>query len=170
MNKKSKTKFYYGIYLYAGQVQLSIDRGYRGDHNELILYFREKTSPLIIAEKLDNIFEGKLSGDKFDQGVRPLDRPMILRLKRFFIAEIPLVHAYYIHKKLLTLKNFIDGKGFSTQELLKVRWHFVCISEYMRLEIFPPWMREKYCIEHYNQNEMLDCRSIEEIAGVDWLS
>ena len=169
---KFSKPFLFGLYLFIRQRALSVDRSLNycdnldGSWTKLVEFFSNKVSITSVLEKVRtlspiNLNIATVTKDKYPK----ISRSFILSFfgKNQFLTEEELI---FIYSKLYCLRiMMLKSDNLDRYELSKLR---------VELSHAEALIRERLnesgndCIEHFSQNEILKCKSLEELLGYTW--
>ena len=156
--KLYSTSYVVGLFAYLRQAALSLDRAASASFSEeLRYYYRSKSLPC----------PGDVAGSVALQGQSVLSS--VLRLSvanRILLSE---TFAGRIRAALNLLRVLLDGQSaFTENERISLRMELSALEGRLARKLPATERARGANIEHYNQNEILDLRPLEEIAGSEW--
>lgn len=167
MNIQFTSNFLLGLYLFLRQSQLSIDRCPPDSWNKLVNYFEVRTPIRRVIKVLENTALVSIDNISVDEIVNSLNKRNVLSIWRSknCLSEKELT---YIYSCLLVLEDmFSCFPDRETLVNLRLRLADAEMIVYNRLKRKTVVGREN--IEHFNQSDMLSCKSIDELVGDVWL-
>lgn len=168
-------KFVMGLASYLLQASLSIDRIPREDMAPLIEFNKlSRYSLQDVLARLKQLNHGRCPENKFQESIRwSIGEALIIRTKiclqqlicieypRLCLVEIALQHYEQLHA---------DKSRWSRKQFVNVRLEIAYTGALIEPLIHPRFVREAtYKVDHLNHAEHLKVKSVEEIAGQDWL-
>jgi hypothetical protein len=162
--------FLLGLYLFIRQLQLSIDRSLNGDWEKLVEYFEAKTSVSEVLEKLKSIstidFESKTVGE--------LTKPALVESllsaiagRQNTLSEEELV---FIFSRLQEFSALLScSESPNPQALINLRLELQRAEDLVSSRIDKKTLAGKEFVEHFNQNDSLECKAINDLVGGAWL-
>lgn len=161
--------FLLGLYLFLRQLQLSIDRSLNDDWAALVEYLSCKTSVLKVLDKLQSASTIDLEKSADDEVEKPrLSRGLSSVVgRKNCLSDKELI---FIYAKLRTMATFLlKDKAPDREVLINLRMDLQHSEELVRSRISSKSLTDKEFVEHFNQNESLACKGVEELVGGSWL-
>lgn len=163
-------RFLVGLYLLLRQLQLSIDRSYGSTWESLVNYFAERTPIQNVLNRLKNA--NVVDMDQYsDEAVEQpkFDTRLFSRLmkQKGCLSEKELLFVYRKLKVVYLL--FGDKDPPDHEHLVRLRLDLAHAEDLIRNRLDKKLIKNKCCVEHFNQNEILDCKSLDELVGNGWL-
>ncbi len=169
MIERLDKNFLLGLYLFLRQLQLSIDRSLNDDWAALVEYLSYKTSVQEVLDKLQSastIDLEKRAGDKVERPCLSKGLSSVVGRKNCLSNE----EIIYIYAKLKTIASFLVGDSAPHREaLINLRMDLLHSEELVKIRISKKYLTSKEFVEHFNQNEALACKGIDELVGRSWL-
>lgn len=156
-------KFLVGLSSFLNQANLSIDRLPREDLSALIDFYTNKSkyTPSQIVRKLDDFSRQPEAENSFSTG-----------FEIAFLGKVscPYPQLYFAQQALKHLEVLLaDRKMWQARFVIDVRLELASASALVEEKI-PMFKRNtNRPVFHLNQNDQLTTRSVENLAGDDWL-
>lgn len=170
MTEKLEISFLLGLYLYLRQLQLSIDRSFNGDWASLIDYFSSRTPVQAVLNKLQTISTIDLNKATVEGVKRPALSKGLLSYVRWHKNYLTDEELIFIYARLKTWALIFSQENVPEQgSLIELRIDLQHAEELVAGRISKSALTGKKFVEHFNQNESLACRGIDELVGESWL-
>ena len=161
---KFESQYLIGLFLFLRMLQLSMDRALGGDWKELCVFFAGQPSPNDVLRSMSKRCGYDVtSGLESSVELPPKSRGTKLSLNREEIKYISW--CLLIASELLQRRDGLPSKG----EIAEFRLNLAYAEELVQRRLKRTTRPIEY-IEHFNQNEMANFHSIEDLVGKSWPS
>ena len=168
-----KHNFFLGLFCSLRQLELSLDRF--DIWEKLLEYFSKRTPIISVMDALEALLEKNneslKSRNTFAIRDTFLNKWLQYALSHFgrkpYLYSEEIWHIHYLFAAVLQLFRKREKPEQKCLNELRIKLRFC--YEGFRFRLHESSIKKGNSIEHYNQNDILQCLPLEEIVGKDWL-
>ncbi|OUS03835.1 hypothetical protein A9Q81_06820 [Gammaproteobacteria bacterium 42_54_T18] len=160
--------FLTGLYLYVRQSQLSVDRVICNKWEAIVDFFDDR----IAAEDVLNSIHERTGVEFGAIQLNVSDRPKVFRLiPRIFMRKLCLTshQLEFIVNSIGCFSRYLqNSEAPSDQDLVELRMDLYLSEQIIGSRLKRYSDDSLHFVEHLNQSQELECKSIKELLGRDW--
>ncbi len=167
--------FILGLFTYLKQIELSIDRSLNNPWDDVICFFNDKPNPNVILKYFDKYYHVKniKEYDIFYDQIKLSFSSKLIAIVLTKIFNKPFLFNKEINFLYYSIKEFElyleKTNNPNINNLVDLRLKLRSCCDLLSVRLSKKVLERAQYIEHFNQNEKLNCLDFDSIVDEGWL-